>query len=131
MEKQIFAIHEFILLLSGAVIFVLLFVVIYKILKQMSIFRGLTSAIVAVCVSLLSVIGLSQFFVIADVACKTTANRRDITLDVILLPYTALAIAVILSLILMIFNRIFKNHKMDKARRKNPPRRNRDIYRTR
>jgi len=115
MEKSIFALHEFILLLSGVAIFTILFVIIHRILKQMSIFQGPTAVIVAICVSLLSVIGLSRFFVIADVACKTTENRRDITLDFILLPYTALALAIILVLLLSFVNRLSRNHRMNKS----------------
>ncbi len=115
MERPIFVLHEFMLLLSGVAIFTILFVIIHKTLKQMSIFQGPTTVLVAICVSLLSVIGLSRFFVIADVACKTTENRHDITLDFILLPYTALAFAIILVLLLSFVSRIFKNHRMNKS----------------
>ena len=120
MERSIFVLHEFILLLSATVIFTIIFVIIHKILKQMSIFQGPAVVIIAICVSLLSVIGLSRFFVIADVACKTTENRRDITLDFTLLPYTALALAIILVLLLSFVSRIFKNHKINKLRKDIP-----------
>ena len=115
MERSIFVLHEFILLLSGVAIFTILFVIIHKTLKQISIFQGPAVVIVAICVSLLSVIGLSRFFVITDVACKTTENRHDITLNFILLPYTALALAIILVLLLSFVSRIFKNHRMNKS----------------
>jgi len=120
MERSIFVLHEFILFLSATVIFTIIFVIIHKTLKQMSIFQGPAAVIVAICVSLLSVMGLSRFFVIADVACKTTENRHDITLDFILLPYTALAFAIILVLILSFVSRISKNHKMNKLRKDIP-----------
>lgn len=120
MERSIFVLHEFILFLSATVIFTILFVIIHKTLKQMSIFQGPAAVIVAICVSLLSVIGLYRFFVIADVACKTTENRHDITLDFILLPYTALAFAIILVLLLLFVSRISRNHKMNKLRKDIP-----------
>lgn len=120
MERSIFVLHEFILLLSATVIFTIIFVIIHKILKQMSIFQGPAVVIIAICVSLLSVIGLSRFFVIADVACKTTENRRDITLDFTLLPYTALALAIILVLFLSFVNRLSRNHKINKLRKDIP-----------
>ncbi len=120
MERPIFVLHEFMLLLSGIVIFLILFVMIRKILKQMSIFQGPTSLVMAVCVSLLSVIGLSRFFVTADMRCKTTANRCDITLDFIFLPYVALTLAMILVLLLLFVNRISRNHKMSKLRKDIP-----------
>ncbi len=115
MERSIFVLHEFILFLSATVIFTIIFVIIHKTLKQMSIFQGPTTVLVAICVSLLSVIGLSRFFVIADVACKATENRHDITLDFILLPYTALAFAIILVLLLLFVNRLSRNHRMNKS----------------
>lgn len=115
MERPIFILHEFMLLLFATVIFTIIFVIIHKALKQMSIFQGPAAVIVAICVSLLSVIGLSRFFVIADVACKTTENRRDITLDFIFLPYTALALAIVLGLLFWFVNRISRNHRMSKS----------------
>jgi tellurite resistance protein TehA-like permease len=115
MERPIFVLHEFVLLLSGMAILTILFVIIHKTLKQMSIFKGPTTVLVAICVSLLSVIGLSRFFVIADVACKTTENRRDISLDFILLPYTALALAIALVLLLLFIKRLSRNHRMNKS----------------
>ena len=120
MERAIFVLHEFILILSGVVIFTILFVMIRKILEQMSMFQGPTVVIVAICVSLLSVIGLSRFFVIADVTCKTTANRRNIILDFIFLPYTALALAIILVLLLLFISKTSRNHKMNKLRKDIP-----------
>ncbi len=115
MENSNFVLHEFILLLSAVVIFTILFVIIHKTLKQISIFQGPTSVLVAICVSLLSVIGLSRFFVITDVACKTTENRHEITLDFIFLPYIALALAIILVLLLLLVNRLSRNHRMNKS----------------
>lgn len=120
MERSIFVLHGFILFLSATVIFTIIFVIIHKTLKQMSIFQGPTTVLVAICVSLLSVIGLSRFFVIADVACKTTANRCDITLDFIFLPYVALTLAMILVLLLLFVSRISRNHKMNKLRKDIP-----------
>ena len=117
MGKTIFMSNQSMLFLSGVVIFVLLLVITHKILKQMSIFRGTKTVIVAICVSLLSIIGLSRLFVITNANFSTTPNRCDITLDVIFLPYTALALTVILVLILLFINRTFRNHKMDRTYR--------------
>ena len=115
MERSIFVLHEFILFLSATVIFTIIFVIIHKTLKQMSIFQGPVAVIVAICVSLLSVMGLSRFFVIADIACKTTENRHEITLDFIFLPYIALALAIILVLLLLLVNRLSRNHRTNKS----------------
>lgn len=115
MERSISVLHEFMLLLSGTIIFVIFFVTTLNVLKQMSIFQRTTAVIVAICVSLLSIIGLSRFFVVPDVTCETTANRCDITLDIILLPYTALALSIVLILFLRFVGRIFRNHKVNKS----------------
>jgi len=114
MENQNFALNEFVLILSVATIFAILFIVIYKILKQISIFKGFTSVVASICVSLLSLIGLSRFFVISDVACETSANRHDITFDFILLPYSALIIAVILVSLLLFVSKVLKNQRTKK-----------------
>jgi len=116
MENQLI-LNEFILILSVAAIFVIISIVIYKTLKQMSIFKGFTSAVVSICVSLLSLVGLSRFFVISDVACEASANRRDITFDFILLPYVAFVIAIILTALFLLASNISKN-KREKKRSK-------------
>jgi len=115
MERSFSVLYEFMWFLSGTIIFVVLFVTTLKVLKQMSIFQGTTAVIVAICVSLLSAIGLSRFFVITDATCKTAANRCDITLDFILLPYAALALSILLILLLWLISRISRNRRDHRA----------------
>ena len=115
MERSIFVLPEFILFLSATVIFTILFVIIHETLKQMSIFQGPAAVIVAICVSLLSVIGLYRFFIVPNVTCEITANRCEINLDFILLPYAALALTVILILFLLFVGRISRNHRANRS----------------
>ena len=110
MKNQLI-LNEFILILSVAAIFVIISIVIYQTLKQTLLFKGFTSAVVSIFVSLLSLIGLSRYFVISDVACETSANRRDITFEFTLLPHVALIIAIILALLLFFVGNIFKNKR--------------------
>lgn len=119
MEKSASTLQEFTLLMSGTIIFVLLFVTILNVLKQTSIFRGATAVVVAICVSLLSVIGLSQFFVITEVSCETELNRHrfNFDLDFILLPYVALALSVLLILLFRFMRMIFRNNKTKHSRK--------------
>ena len=113
MGNQNFILSEFVLLLSVAAIFIVIFTVIHRVLKKTSLFKGFTSVVVSICVSLLSFVGLSRLFVISDVVSETSANRRDITFELILLPYSALIIAVILVALLLLVSNISK-HKREK-----------------
>jgi len=61
MEKPLLTFDGFTSLLTGIVILVLLFVTILEVLRQVSFFKGPTSVVVALCVSLLSVISLCRF----------------------------------------------------------------------
>ena len=119
MEKSASTLQEITLLMCGTIIFVLLFVTILNVLKQTSIFRGATAVVIAICVSLLSVIGLSQFFVITEVSCETEVNCHSFNfdLDFILLPYVALALSVLLILLFRFMRRIFRNNKTKHSRK--------------
>ena len=119
MEKSASILQEFTLLISGTIIFVLLFVIILNVLKQISIFRGTTAVVVAICVSLLSVIGLSQFFLITEVSCETEENRHrfNFDLDFILLPYVALALSVLLMLLFRFVRTRSRNNKTDSSQK--------------
>ena len=114
MENQKIILSEFILLLSVAAIFIVIFIVIHRVLKKTSFFKGFTSVVVSICVSLLSLAGLSRLFVISDVVSETSVNRRDITFELILLPYSALVIAIILVVLLLSISNISKREQEKK-----------------
>ncbi|MHC4680389.1 MAG: hypothetical protein ACYTEK_17010 [Planctomycetota bacterium] len=62
MEESLLALNGFVQLVVGTIIFTLLWVVIHKTLKEITFFKDkAVEAIVATCVSLLSVIGMFQF----------------------------------------------------------------------
>jgi len=99
---------------SMAAIFILLFVVIHRVLKEVSFFKGATAVIVALCVSLLSVIGLSQFIPGGDGlrAVRDNEGRTGGILDFILLLYAVLGIAIILLLFLKYIANLFRREEV-------------------
>jgi len=110
-----------VLLLSGfmsvpaaCAIFALLYMTISVTLKQASFFKRKMSAIVALCVSLLGIIGLFRFFGTADKAIDVVdkSDSSGTVLDVILLPYAALAVAVLLLFLLLFLSKIFQSGKL-------------------
>jgi len=110
-----------VLLLSGlmslvpvCVIFIILFTAISTALKQTSLFNKKTSVVVALCVSLLGIIGLFRFFGAVDKAVDVvdTSDNSGAVLDVILLPYAALAVTILLLLLLLFLSKMFTSGKL-------------------
>jgi hypothetical protein len=86
------------------VIFIILLIVITKALRQSTIFPDRVAFILAICVSLLSVLGITRQFGIFNVDIDITANSDKIEpngLDFILFPYTAMALAILIMLLLL------------------------------
>lgn len=111
MKESIFGLDGFILFFVAAVTFVLLFVVIHKVLKEVSFFKGATATIVALCVSILSTIGLSQFIVGGSGVREVNNNEGRIggIWGFILLLYAALGIAIISLLSLKFITKLFRS----------------------
>jgi len=107
---------EPILFLALAAIFILLFVVISKVLKEVSFFKGNAAVIIALCVSLLSIIGFSQLVAGGDGLREVNnkGGRAGNILEFILLPYTVLGIAIILLLFIAFIAKIFRGEKVKK-----------------
>lgn len=124
MEKSLLAIDGFMPLLAGVAIFVLLFVTILNTLKEVSFFKGATVWVIASCVSLLSVVALCRFFLPEGQGSELTekSGRFRVGLDFILLPYAALAIAILMCLLLVGISKIFPGRKQTEypARKKSP-----------
>jgi undecaprenyl pyrophosphate phosphatase UppP len=90
------SISEVMLLATLVAIFVILFVTMLKILRQVSFFQGKTAVIMALCVSVLCIVGLSQFLAIPGVTYSEAGihNETSGPISHLLLPYVALAVAV-------------------------------------
>lgn len=99
-------------LLCMSAFFTIIFVVILKVLREMSLFSNKMTVIVSLCVSLLCILGLYEFFISSQktenipesvaIEIPNRALEKDIKpkLFIILLPYATLGIAILLSLLL-------------------------------
>lgn len=105
-----------ILVLAVLPIFVILRVAISTALKQASIFGRRTAVMVAVCIALLCIISMGQTFLPAEAAKDISGQSDPMGIDLVLLPYAALGIAIMLVLLLLVlFNRLTYRDKLHKA----------------
>ena len=112
MEKSILANNEFVPLAVGIIIFTLIWVVIFKTLKEIPFFKGqVACAIMATCMSLLSVISMFRVLGIGDgtynVSEKIGGDGHN--LDIILLPYGALCIVIVLLALFLLARKLIGN----------------------
>ena len=117
MKEHIMMLSESTSLLCLVAIFILLFVIILKSLKQASIFGKKATVVISLCVSLLCIIGLSQTFTPAEkvsYVSKSNSNHAP-ELDLILLLYAALAIALLLSPFLWFIAKMFRGDRRKKT----------------
>jgi hypothetical protein len=90
-------------LLIGATLFAILFAVILTTLSRAQAFPRGASVTLAMCSSLLAVIGIIRTFAHAE---ETTGSSGSSWMEVILLPYTAMGIAMLLVLLLLLLARL-------------------------
>jgi ABC-type uncharacterized transport system permease subunit len=75
-----------------------------------------TAVMVAVCIALLCIIGMGRTFLPAEAAKDISGQSDPMGIDLVLLPYTALGIAVMLVLLLLVlFDRLTHRNKLHKA----------------
>ena len=87
-------------------VFVVLFVVIHKVLKEHPIFEK-GNVIISLCVSLLCIIGMRRMFVQGD----------GEGLDGMLLPYAVLGISILFMLLLMLIKKLPRPEKPKRRKR--------------
>jgi len=117
MEKSILANNEFVPLAVGIIIFTLIWVVIFKTLKDISFFKGqVVCAIMATCMSLLSIISMFRVLGVGDGMYNFSEKIGDDThnLDFILFPYATLGIAIVLILLILLANKLLGKSKPKK-----------------
>ena len=102
-------------LLVGAVIWAILFVVILEVLKKASPFSDWATYVIAVCASLLSVIGMHRM--LAGAPSHSAGSDEKDPFGFLLLPYAALGIAMLIVLLLLFLRRILPaRHRKRQAR---------------
>lgn len=116
MAQSTSILSEPILFLGVVSIFVILFLIILNVLQQMSFFKGKTATIVALCISLLCILGLHQYFFVTTEIGEISENSENsgTELNIILLPYAALALAILLLIFLLFAATIFRSDKLKK-----------------
>ena len=88
------------------IIFVLLFAVIHHVLQKQSPFQGKTAIVVAFCAALLAVLGLGMDFGPAH-APAAPISQQEPTIRFLVLPYEAMAIAMLLTILVWLFLKLF------------------------
>ena len=114
--KDVLLFSELMSLVSVCAIFIILFTTISMVLKQASFFNGKISAVVTLCVSLLGIIGLLRFFRVGDVTYNVSekSDSQGTNMDIILIPYAALAVAILVMSLLLFLSRIFRKRSKKK-----------------
>ncbi len=105
------------LALCAVAIFVILFATIPRTLKEISLFTRGTSVVVALCVSVLCTMGLKHFLLSGEGGHTVSGHASEINsqtgIEIIVLPYAALAIAILLCLLLLAIARIFAGRRRE------------------
>jgi hypothetical protein len=100
--------------LCGIAFFGILFPIIHSILKQNKLFQGWSATVVAVCVTCLCLIGMYQTFFPDEMNEGPTEGIDQPGIRPLLVPYTALGVAILLMLLLMWLGRILCRSKVKK-----------------
>jgi phosphotransferase system glucose/maltose/N-acetylglucosamine-specific IIC component len=90
-------------------VFVILFAIILRTLRQMPLFDGNDPVVLAVCITLLCMVGLHQAFVQSASAEAAPTDDARRSMDFLLLPYTAMAPAMLLALCLLLLDKVVKS----------------------
>ena len=101
-------------LLIGIAIWAILFVVILEVLKKASPFSDWATYVIAVCVSLLSVIGMHRMLV--GVPSHSPDTDEKDPFGFLLLPYAAMGIAMLIVLLLLFLRRILPTRREESCR---------------
>jgi len=120
MNMLMLALTDFTLICLIAIFFILV-TTIYKVLEDVSFFDNkVVSALVSVCVTLLSIIGMIRLFTPGNSAYVFSEGNvnENTNLDFLLLPYIALGIAIILVFLLKFFFDIYEKYYLRRFNKK-------------
>ncbi|MBP7052818.1 MAG: hypothetical protein KBE65_17565 [Phycisphaerae bacterium] len=97
-------------------VFLIVFVTTYHVLRKMRLYESPGSFVLAGCVALLSVLGLLQFTAAPPPMSPQPrpAVGHNIYIELILLPYAALAVAIVLMTLLAWISRRFRGSHRDR-----------------
>ena len=101
------SLQDIMLILFGVAVFVIVLTTVHKTLQK-TLFQGRTTIVMALAVSVLCIVGMYQFLGTPGDSSSgpQTGNKTNVTLNYILLPYVALAVAILLSQLLLFASKI-------------------------
>ena len=117
--------QDIMLFTAGIALFAIIFVTVHRTLCSMPLIQSkITTTIMALSVSVLCLVGIYECLTASSVAHKSIEpeNKTNTTLNYILLPYVALAIAIIFSQLLLFTSRIlpYEKSETDAKERRSP-----------
>jgi hypothetical protein len=102
--------------LCAVLVFVILFAIILRTLRQIPLFGRNNVVVLALCVTLLCMLGLHQVFVQPAGTEAARADDAHRSLDFLLLPYTAMALAMLLALCLLLLHKVLRSQAYARLR---------------
>ena len=103
------------ILLVGVLFFILICLVIRQVLQRMTLFKGAGSWIMAICITLLGIMGLGDFF--DSTSAGTSSSENDKWLKILLLPYVVLILAIPLTYLIKFIIRLRGSNEKERASR--------------
>ncbi len=116
------SLQDIMLVLFGVAVFVIVLTTVHKTLQK-TLFQGRTAILMALAVSVLCIVGMYQFLgAPGDPSSGAdTGNKTNVTLNYILLPYVALAVAILLSQLLLFASKILPGDKAEATTKPTEP----------
>ena len=108
------SLQDIMLVLFGVAVFVIVLTTVHRTLQK-TLFQGRTAIVMALAVSVLCIVGMCQFLGTPGDSSSgpETGNKTNVTLNYILLPYVALAVAILLSQLLLFASKILPGDKAE------------------
>jgi len=116
MNEVISTISGPVLLGVFAALWGIIFLVVWQVLRENGLFGKRIAAAVAMCVSLLAVVGIYQIFFAAKAGKDASGSSGQTGVGLVLLPYTVLGIAILVLLLLVFLTKLARGYE-----RKNLP----------
>ncbi len=92
----------------------IIFLTVWQVLRENGLFGRRIAAVVALCVSLLCLVGVYQWL-FAKGGHRNTNDSSETNLNLLLLPYAALAVALITVLLFMFFRKAFQDRGLKRS----------------
>ena len=115
MNTSTIALAEDTLSVCSVFIFVILFIMTHAALRRSQMFSGWITVILSFCVTSLSLIGMGLMFVSPQTSGNRPVSTESPGIPVIVIPYAALGICLLIMFLLMSLAKLFGSGKTDKC----------------